>query len=316
MRNGIFCWVVKILSAIISFGIIFLSIQPFFIPKFFGDSSTIVKGYSLQKRNSIDVLFLGASQMFCTIDAGTLSDKYGISSYDFGASSQHLSITPFYFDTALRTQTPKLVMVEVCTIFSKNSDLNNPTLAQSFNPMDASIDKFMTINRVLNGDIFTAFKYTVTPLFLYHDRWKSMNEDDIGFVINPQKYIDNESRGFFLRDHVEEHSIAFFNGDKTLKSIPVESQEALLYIAEQCKEKNIKLVLFKAPVSNWTKGESLSVQQFSDKNNLEYIDLNENLKEIGINEKTDFYNFEHLNASGAKKTTEYLAKILPTYIED
>ena len=315
LKNRFVKWVIKIISAVLSFSLIFLFIQPFFVPKYTGDSTTIVNGYSYLDKNSIDVLFLGASQMFCTVDAGMLTDEYDISSYDFGASLQNLTMTEYYYNEALKTQSPKLVMIEVCEIFSQNENVKGNALSWNFNPMPMSIEKFTTAQQVCNDNTIKAFVYSFTPLLIFHDRWTSIDKSEIVYTINPQKYIDLSSRGFLARDHVEPHSIAFYNNDTSEKTIPKESKTAILKIAEDCKKRNIKLVLFKAPVSNWTKGNSISVKRFAEENSLEFIDLNENLKEIGIDENNDFYNAAHLNTTGAKKTTNYLAVLLQSFLK-
>ena len=51
-----------------------------------------------------------------------------------------------------------------------------------------------------------------------------------------------------------------------------------------------------------------------DEYGLEYLELNEALEEIGIDPTTDFYNKNHLNTSGAGKTTDYLSEILKQYL--
>ena len=107
----------KIISAIVSFCLIICFIQPFFVPKYLSSSTTIVKGYSYLEENSLEVWFLGASQMFCSVDSGKLTNEHDIVSYDFGASAQFISMTPYYLREALKTQKPKLIMVEICRIF-------------------------------------------------------------------------------------------------------------------------------------------------------------------------------------------------------
>jgi hypothetical protein len=279
------------------------------------EGTAMVEGYSYLEKNSLDALFLGASQMHYTVDAGKLTDEYGIDSYDLGSSGQPLPTSSYYLYEALKTQTPKIVALEICAIFSENTDMAERTLAYCYVPMPMSIQKFNSLHNSLNVNLKKSFEYAFAPLILYHDRWRFIEKDDINFVLNPGSYIDLKARGYLAKDKTEKQIIAYYNGDETVKEIPKESKKAILDIAEKCKEKNIKLLLFKAPVSSWTKGDSISVKRFADENNLDFIDLNESLTEIGIDENTDFYDSHHLNISGATKTTDYLAKILPSYIE-
>lgn len=314
LKNKFVKWALKITSFMVIFGVVLALIQPVFVPKYMNSSTTIIKGYSHLEKDSLDVLFLGPSQMFCSVDAGSLTENYGISSYAFGATGQTLNITPYYFDMACKTQTPKMVMVEISLIFSGKSEMDQSTLSWNYATTPLSIEKFKSLNTVLEGDKIKTLQYTLFPISLFHDRWNALTKEDVSYVLNPSKYIDDSLRGFLPRDHVEEHAIAFYENNHSLKTIPEENKEAVLYIAEQCKEKGMKLVFFKTPVSDWTKGDSQSVKALMDEYGLEYLELNEALEEIGIDPATDFYNKNHLNTSGAGKTTDYLSEILKQYL--
>ena len=62
--------------------------------KFINDSTTIIDGFYAEKKNDIDVLIVGSSNSFCTIDPLVLYEEYGIAAYDFGSSSQPLALKP------------------------------------------------------------------------------------------------------------------------------------------------------------------------------------------------------------------------------
>ena len=47
-----------------------------------------VNGFYAEEENSVEVLFIGSSTMFCTADPLVLYEEYGIASYDFGSSAQ------------------------------------------------------------------------------------------------------------------------------------------------------------------------------------------------------------------------------------
>lgn len=319
LKNRAVRWALKILSAFLSFVIIFVLIQPFFIPKYLGGEnplSSIVLGFNKIEQNSVDVVFMGASQTYCAIDSSKLTKENGISSYDFATSGQPMIITPYYLGEVFKKQSPKLVMVEVCRVFEKKSEVVEKELSWNYNPMPFSFEKYDSLYNVFNGDVLKSVNYAYTPLFLYHGRWSAINSDDVGYVLNSDNYVDAEARGFFPREKTEKQELAFYNGDTTPREIPPESKEAMLKMAEMCKANNTKLVFFKVPSSDWTKGWSNSVKSFMNDNNLEYIDLHDNLKEIGIDSEKDFFNYEHLNDVGAEKTTRYLTGVLEKYLSE
>ena len=64
--------------------------------KFINDSTTIVNGFYAEEKNDIDVLFLGSSNCFCTINPLVLYKEYGIAAYNFASSSQPMDISLHY----------------------------------------------------------------------------------------------------------------------------------------------------------------------------------------------------------------------------
>ena len=66
-----------------------------------------------QKKDSIDVLFLGSSRIFCNVRTGILWDEYGIASYDLGGAETTMMSSFYHLSEALKTQHPEVVVLEV-----------------------------------------------------------------------------------------------------------------------------------------------------------------------------------------------------------
>ena len=317
-------YAIKFAAAIVSFALIFTLLQPFFVPKFIrldAETTVLVNGYQQLEQNSVDVLFLGSSQMFRSIDSVSLYKKYGISAYNYGASGQSLSITPYYFSEALKTQSPKLVMVEVGCIFFRNSELTSKEIAWNYAPTPLTKEKISSLEQTL-GSKPKAYEHAFLPLLVYHDRWRTLgesNEDvtsyDIDYVFHPGKYNGLYPRGFVGLDITNEQDFDYQNSDTALKDIPEESKNAIDRIAEECRERNIRLLFFKSPAPIWTRGESETVKQFMGERDFTFIDLNEYVGVISLDDDSDFSDETHLNTSGAEKVTDYLAQIIPSYME-
>ena len=308
----------KIISkAIISglvFCILFGIVQDCF-SKFAGDmltfrgTRTAVEGFFTLDDNSIEVLILGPSQMFCGVNAEKLTNEYGISSYDFGAPGQRLLSTYYYLQEALKHQKPKVVMVEVSSSFLPNSDITDAIMAWNYAPMPASVEKWNSFIEIFEGDKLRTIEYCFFPLLAYHSRWSTM---PISKVLDEYfKEKDYSSMGYIPREAHQEVTIAYQEiSPEEEKAIPVENTEYLLAISELCKKNNIQVVFFKVPVANWTKNDAHIIKAFMEKNQLEYFELNDYLDEIGIDQATDFYDEAHLNTSGANKATDFLANYL------
>ena len=117
MRKAINC--LKICAFILLTLLIGFNIQKVVSPKF-TSSQGMQSGFKNEKSNSVDVLFLGTSNMFHTINPLVLYEDTGITSFDFGSSSQSLNMTYMYLKEALKTQNPKVVCWHVGVILIAN----------------------------------------------------------------------------------------------------------------------------------------------------------------------------------------------------
>ncbi|MCR5689479.1 MAG: hypothetical protein K6G71_04440 [Clostridiales bacterium] len=323
MLKKTFCLFLKAIVSVTAFSLIFFLIQPFFIPKFIvynTESTVFVNSFRELPANCVDVLFLGSSQMYSTVDSELLFSEYDIRSWNFGAAAQPVSITPYYLNEALKTQSPKLVAVEVGHIFAENSKITQGELAWNYASMPPSKEKMESLERVL-GDKTKACIHAFFPLLVYHDRWRVLNEHsdtdnryDIDYVLHPDKYNGLYPRGFPRSKAVNKQEYNFKNSDTALKAIPSESKDAVQTIVRVCLERNIGLLFFRSPSPSWTVGESNSVKAFMDKQGLSFMDLNDLYDDLALDENSDFTDVKHLNVFGSEKVTRYLAGILQSYL--
>ena len=76
------------------------------------DGSLMMQNFYGQPENSIDLLCIGSSHAFIDINTGVLWDEYGIPSYVLGGSLQPFWNTYYNLQEAVKTQTPRLVVLQ------------------------------------------------------------------------------------------------------------------------------------------------------------------------------------------------------------
>lgn len=83
-------------------------------------------------------------------------------------------------------------------------------------------------------------------------------------------------------------------------------------IIKLCEENKAKLLLLGTPSpANYNYRRHNSIDAYAKEHNLEYLDMNMKLKEVGIDWNTDTLDKgDHLNLSGARKVTQYLGEFL------
>ena len=311
MKRKIIRGGVKAIAFIVCFAVIFFAIQPIFEPKD-EEAIGIVGGFYSLAENSLDVLFLGPSQMFCGVNAQRLTDQYGISSYDFGAPYQLLPESLLYLQEALKTQNPKVVMVEICHFFSLGQymgELSEQIIAWNYLPLKFSSMEFEMLQKRLNGNAIAAAKYLIFPLWKFHSRWNSLNKLD--FFTDSAVNVTIQ-RGFLRRDSAVTMPPFAYTGEGAgeEREVPELTKNTITSIVNLCEERGIEVIFFKAPVTSWTRNDSKAVKAYMAEQGLAYLELNDYLSQLNIDVNTDFWGGDHLNTSGANKTTDFIAQYL------
>ncbi|MBQ5447109.1 MAG: SGNH/GDSL hydrolase family protein [Lachnospiraceae bacterium] len=261
----------------------------------FDDRNSVYTGLVRSKKNTIDLLIIGDSLCYSSISPCQIYDKTGISAFVAGQPGQKIEETYSVLKTALRTQKPKVILLETHNLFLYDGYFVE--LGMSFQEK---------INRMV-------------PLFRFHNVWKKDFYDN--------KYLSTVNRrleynGFKIRDKIDSYTKESDYMSENRKNIKISTEitpfveDYFKNIIDMCKEQGIKLVLYSAPSPkcyNYKRHNELI--KFTDKYNIEYYDLNHKINEIGIDWKLDSLDQgDHLNISGAEKVTDYLIKdVLPEF---
>ena len=150
--------------------------------KYVQDSTAIVDGFYEEEKDDIDVLFLGSSNCFCTIDPLVLYEDFGIAAYNFASSSQPMDISLLYLKEALKRQNPKVVALEVNYIPGQNvTALGENSILWGLTDMPLTMDKLKCLYQLL-GKIDEEYISYVFPLLRYHERWKEISKQDYVYM--------------------------------------------------------------------------------------------------------------------------------------
>lgn len=239
-------------------------------------------GFDQLAQNSVDVLFVGDSSVQCGVNTLTLQAA-GISSYDSGSPNQSVMESRDIVEAAFKTQSPKLVVLEVNEVFAGTTQTTD----------------------ALRNKAEDAF-----PILRYHDSWK--------LLLGAQaRQVDLSTLGYNASDA----AVAYTGGDYMGRtqgdvSMPYWASSYYDEIARICQEHGAKLVLLSVPnSSSWNGSYHDAVQAYADSRGLDYVDLNCCLDDLGFDWSTDTRDGgEHLNTSGATKVATWLVPYLQGYL--
>lgn len=274
--------------------------------KFMGDSTVIVDGFYAEKDNTIDMIVLGSSNSFCTVDPVVLYEGYGIAAYDFGSSSQPMNISVLYLKEALKTQKPGVVALEVNMMVGGSIHSSNESaLRWGYTSIPLSFDKLRCIYQSLGKVDAEYFSYVYSAL-RYHDRWRELGRLDYTYFMQDKT---NYTKGYLETQEVAESPVRLNEYDYEGEAWIEEDNIAYLdEIARICRDQNVELLLFKSPKVNWHRYETEAIRALADARGLKYVDYNELYQngELVLDTAADFRDSDHLNDFGARKVTEHL----------
>lgn len=283
--------------------------------KFIGDSTTIVDGFYAEKKNDIDVVVVGSSNSFCTVNPLVLYEEYGIAAYDFGSSSQPMNISELYIKEALKRQKPKVIALEINMMVGDSIHNGSEAgLRWGYTNIPLSVDKLKCIYQSVGKLDAEYFSY-VFPIFRYHNRWKELSKTDYTYF---GKDKTNYTKGYLETQSVAEYTISMSDyGYEGETWIGEDNIVCLDEIVQLCKKNNVELLLFKSPKENWHQYETKAIRALADERGLSFIDYNElyDNGELEIDVAADFRDGDHLNDYGAKKVTVHLGDYLKANYE-
>ena len=262
--------------------------------------------YDLEE-NSIDVIFLGSSQSFCTINPTRMFHNSGVVSYVLSSSAQDIYATKAYLEEALKTQTPKVVMLEARVLIRETltAETWNRVAYDNLNP---SVTKYKNLLKSIRED--ESLLSYVFPLLRYHDNWGNVTYKSWDYVMG--RLEKNEG----LMGHYPRYAITKVSLDKYYEEVPDYALEeriinAVKEMKKICDENNIEFFIWKAPTPIWRYDYTVAIEELANDLDTQFLDLNQ--MDLGIQAKTDFYDATHLNDTGAIKVSDFFSEWLPEH---
>lgn len=264
--------------------------------------------------DTVDLLCIGSSHVYYSIHTCRLYDRYGIAGYLLASPGQPVWLSYYFLEEALKTQSPQLLIFDVCTLYRKESSAGSASWP-SLISMKPSVAKWKAI-RAVNWQekqldsvgAFFSFPY-------YHTRYAQLDRQDYE---NTKKIRYN---GYFPSfDRISESELADWkqiDRSNFHKSEPVSEQTELYFrkLIELCREKNIPLLLVNAPYLNQTEEKQKAynyISQIAKEYGIPFLDCSY-IDEIQIDYAKDLLEPSHLNYYGSMKYTDYLAEWISKY---
>lgn len=257
--------------------------------------------------NSVDVLLLGSSHVGVNIDTVKLNTEYGIAAYNLWGSVQPTWNSYFYLKEALKTQKPKLVVLEGFLTSQEYEYMDYSRIIKNTLGMKPSLNKIQAINVSATDDVK---KDVLLGFSTYHTRYSELSATDFSrYLWNFQVSDKNITNGNGITPCRLPETVA----EDDCKAMSKKMETYLIKIMKLCKSQNIPMAVFVSPFSA-SKSEMQrfnTVKKLAEEYDVQFINYNLEYENIGIDYEKDFADSAgHLNDGGVTKLTSALGKYL------
>ncbi len=308
--------VIKLICFCLLLGLLFMGFWSVFQYRFVDeDGIEGMQTFYEAEENSIDVMFFGSSHMFVNVNTAVLWDEYGIAAYNLGGSEQRMWNTYYYMKEALKTQTPKVLVV----------DCYGVTFSEEFQQQSGIIKN--TFGMKLSADKIEAIKVSAPDnhlLYLlgypgFHGRYTALSEADFLPYKGIEGYEDWKGHHFMgeVNEKIADIQPANPAAVTNVEPITAKNEQYLRAIIDLAKKHDIPLVLMATPycVTNKEQSQFNRVAEIANETGVPFINFNLCYGEIGLDFATDFADGHHLNYLGTPKFTRVLADYLTANYE-
>ena len=255
------------------------------------------------------VMMIGASEVYADYSATEAWKNYGYTSYSLGVSGVPGSLYKSMLREALTRQHPKVVVFEVNGFLQNDSYYDRTVKLHSWiDNIHNEENRLDTIQEIVPKDEQDNFR---NPLKLYHSNWKDIDKCAHTFATRVGMYFAKTScmKGF--------SSIAKYSdcpsGKQKKLYFTDKSRAYMTDLLEYCKAQGVEKVLFaRFPHEKEIKNPQVlcDVKELVESYGYDFASFEGDKELIGINERDDFYNSEHLNINGSRKFTAFMGKYL------
>ena len=315
--------VIKTIAFLLIFAVLFTTVSSVMRAKWAEANSedlVVDEFNNLIEKDTLEMLFLGSSQMTYGINPYQVYEDYGVSSYSISSGNMCPLIQYYWLLDAFKVQNNvKTLVFDTSMLFEPEGETR---YRRALNSMNWSINKLKAIWAHGQDELAEdGMELYLFDFLRYHSRWDELTEMDFKYWTSEFNFF----RGTRMTGYVWTPTMPY--SDFVVDNDPDDDPEVELNtlqfdyferILGLCEERGINVILVKTPKESWTKEGSIFVEKYAKENNYPFLDFSydEGFRELGLDYYGDFKDKDHLNVRGATKFTTYLMDyIMETGVE-
>lgn len=278
--------------------------------------------YELEK-DRVDVLCIGSSHVYYGMNTCRLYDEYGIAGYLLASPGQPVWLSYYLLEEALKTQSPKLAVLDIGTMYRKEEDFGAYSW-ETLISMKPSRTKWNAIGAVNEYGEYLDAVGAFFSFPYYHTRFFTLTSEDFNNT-DEIRYLGYKPD--FARISEKELAKWEDGGQRALdespncgegQAITARTENYLRKFIELCRQKEIPLLLVNAPFANQVEEKQTAdayIRTIAEEYQVPLIEGNQCKEEMQIRFADDLLDASHLNYYGSLKYTDYLAAWMQEHID-
>lgn len=272
-----------------------------------------IRGFYLEPKDSLDVVMLGASELYTGFSSPLAWQQYGFTSYPLAVSSMPSCLYDSMLTETMRRQTPKVVVVEINGfLYDFNQDETDTGLHKWLDNIPMSRNKVQTIADCVPKDQQPSYFFRMAK---YHDTWI---EPDV-WCGPAKEQLTMRRTGYSLTKSFEVIP-KVETGERQVKSLELsaENEQTLRDFCERAKQLGVENVLFvRFPHRTQTTDPGVfdDVAAVVGEYGYDLLDLHDAFDTIGLDRCADFIDSDHLNTAGMEIFTAWLGQYLTAHYD-
>ncbi|MBQ8189743.1 MAG: hypothetical protein IJZ44_08200 [Lachnospiraceae bacterium] len=266
--------VLKCICFIAIFAVLFVYVQEVLRDKWADgeyNPSTKIKGFYAEEKNSLEVVFIGSSQVYADIAPAVLFHDYGITSYDFCANEQPIWISYYYIKEVLKHQDPKVIVLDVFTVYGADYEAEGVTHF-SLDDLPMSFNKIEAINASVPPGERYAYYF---PIAKYHNTWVDLSQRKTELAFYHEKDPYKGYSPFVFAAEYAESAKPEVVMQTECEPIPDRALLWLNQIVDLCEEEGVDLLLTKTPNGHAERQKLYnSVAAFAQERDIPFYNMN------------------------------------------
>lgn len=270
----------------------------------------VFDGYYSEKENTLDAVLIGNSHIYKFWQSAFAWEQNGLATLPLSTSDMPASVVKNMAIEALKTQKPKVLVIDATEFAEAEADENNKIFL-ILNNMKFSSNYIDMIENYCDYTGITGLdkmKYYF-PILQFHSRWNDVKARD--FVATYPSYLNSCYLPDFLEDTIEDRPHV-----STQERLPIaeKSEESLRDLLEWCAQQECEVLFLTSPV--FLEEERLAmfnyVGDIIEEYGFDFLNYNDEgaFEQFGFEVGVDYQDKSHTNINGSWKFTQVFGQYL------